>query len=299
VVNLASRSAGFISKNFNGELGETLEVPDLLQAFSDAGDEIADLYENREYGKAVRVIMALADRANQYIAEKQPWVIAKDNPGDPAIQAICATGINLFRILVIYLKPILPEIALKVEAFLKVPPLQWDDARTRLTGHTIDKFKPLMTRVETDKVEQMVQASKESLAADDGQGATPARADTPLGKDPISDEIEFPDFAKVDLRIVRILNAEHVEGADKLLKLTLSLGQGDDGEEVTRTVFSGIKAAYDPATLVGKHTVMVANLKPRQMKFGLSEGMILATGEGNDIYLLEPHEGAEPGSRVT
>ena len=299
VVNLASRSAGFISKNFNGELGETLEVPELIKDFREAGDEIASLYESREFARAVRLIMALADRANQYIAEKQPWVIAKENPENPAIQAICATGINLFRILVIYLKPILPEIAANVEAFLYVPPLTWQDSQTLLTKHAIGKFKPLMTRVETDKIEQMVEASKESLVSESTEDNKAPAADTPLGRDPVGAEIEFPDFAKVDLRIVKILNAEHVEGADKLLKLTLSLGPGADGIEVTRTVFSGIKAAYDPAKLVGMHTVMVANLKPRQMKFGLSEGMILAGGEGSRIYLLEPHAGAEPGTRVT
>ncbi len=300
VVNLASRSAGFISKNFDGNLGDTLEVPELLKEFAAAGEEIATLYENREFAKAVRIIMALADKANQYIAEKQPWVLAKSNPQDPAVQAICATGINLFRILIVYLKPILPEIAVNVENFLAVAPLTWQDSQTLLTNHKIGKFQPLMTRVEADKVEQMVEASKESLVtekSDTSQGA--AAADTPLARDPVSAEIEFPDFAKVDLRIVKIINAEHVEGADKLLKLTLSLGKGADGSEVTRTVFSGIKAAYAPDKLVGQLTVLVANLKPRQMKFGLSEGMILASGEGSQVYLLEPHAGAEPGTRVT
>jgi len=297
VVNLASRSAGFISKNFSGQLGDSLEVPALLQEFQAAGDEVAALYENREFSKAVRQIMALADKANQYIAERQPWVIAKENRQSPDVQAICTTGINLFRILVIYLKPILPEIAEKVESFLKVDPLQWQDSTSLLTNHAIDKFKPLMTRVETDKVDQMIDASKESLST----GESPAAPvdDSPLGKDPISEEIEFPDFAKVDLRVVKILNAVHVEGADKLLKLTLSLGQDSDGEEITRTVFSGIKAAYEPENLVGMHTVMVANLKPRKMKFGLSEGMILASGAGNEVYLLEPHAGAVPGMRIT
>ena len=300
VVNLASRSAGFISKNFDGNLGDTLEVPELLKEFAAAGEEIATLYENREFAKAVRIIMALADKANQYIAEKQPWVLAKSNPQDPAVQAICATGINLFRILIVYLKPILPEIAVNVENFLAVAPLTWQDSQTLLTNHKIGKFQPLMTRVEADKVEQMVEASKESLVtekSDTSQGA--AAADTPLARDPVNAEIEFPDFAKVDLRIVKIINAEHVEGADKLLKLTLSLGKGADGSEVTRTVFSGIKAAYAPDKLVGQLTVLVANLKPRQMKFGLSEGMILASGEGSQVYLLEPHAGAEPGTRVT
>jgi len=299
VVNLASRSAGFISKNFAGNLGDTLEVPELIQEFSDASEELSQLYENREYSKAIRLIMSLADKANQYIAEKEPWVIAKENPENPEVQSICATGINLFRILVIYLKPILPELAGNVESFLNVPPLQWQDAQHVLTNHTIDKFKPLMTRVESDKVDQMIEASKESLMTSENETPTAAVSNTPTGKDPVSSEIEFPDFAKVDLRIVKIIQAEHVEGADKLLKLTLSLGPDDDGNDIQRTVFSGIKSAYNPEKLTGMHTVMVANLKPRKMKFGMSEGMILASGEGNEIYLLEPHEGAVPGTRVT
>ena len=299
VVNLASRSAGFISKNFAGNLGDTLEVPELIQEFSDASEELSQLYENREYSKAIRLIMSLADKANQYIAEKEPWVIAKENPENPEVQSICATGINLFRILVIYLKPILPELAGNVESFLNVPPLQWQDAQHVLTNHTIDKFKPLMTRVESDKVDQMIEASKESLMTSENEIPTVAASNTPTGKDPVSSEIEFPDFAKVDLRIVKIIQAEHVEGADKLLKLTLSLGPDDDGNDIQRTVFSGIKSAYNPEKLTGMHTVMVANLKPRKMKFGMSEGMILASGEGNEIYLLEPHEGAVPGTRVT
>ncbi len=299
VVNLASRSAGFINKNFDSDLGGTLEVPELLEEFATTGDEIAGLYENREFAKAVRLIMTLADKANQYIAEKQPWVLAKSNPQDPAVQAICATGINLFRILIVYLKPILPEIAVNVESFLNVAPLTWQDSQTLLNNHTIGKFQPLMTRVEADKVEQMVEASKESFMTEKPDFPEAKPADTPLGCDPVSPEIEFPDFAKVDLRIVKIVNAEHVEGADKLLKLTLSLGRGEDGNEVLRTVFSGIKVAYAPEKLLGQYTVMVANLKPRQMKFGLSEGMILASGEGDKVYLLEPHAGAQPGTRVT
>jgi len=299
VVNLASRSAGFISKNFGGNLGGNLEVPELLKEFSDAGEEIAELYEAREFSKAIRLIMSLADKANQYIADKEPWAIAKENPEDPQVQSICATGINLFRVLVIYLKPILPELASKVESFLKIEPLSWQDAQQVLTNHAIDKFKPLMTRVETDKVEQMVEASKESLMTAETETTAAPESNSPAGKDPVSPEIEFPDFAKVDLRIVKIINAEHVEGAEKLLKLTLSLGPDDEGNDIQRTVFSGIKSAYNPEQLVGMHTVMVANLKPRKMKFGLSEGMILASGDGSKVFLLEPHKGAAPGTRVT
>ena len=304
VVNIASRCAGFINKNFSGNLGASLAVPELIAEFQNTGDEIAALFEAREFSKAIRLIMSLADKANQYIAEQQPWVIAKENPQAEEVQTICSTGLNLFRLLLIYLKPVLPVIAEKGEAFLQVKPLLWEDARSLLTNHEIGRFEPLMTRIELSKVEDMVEASKESLVAEEkienpADAAANTDARTALGKDPISTEIEFPEFAKVDLRIVKVINAEHVEGADKLLKLTLSLGQNAAGEEETRTVFSGIKAAYDPQKLIGMHTVMVANLKPRQMKFGLSEGMILASGEADKVFLLEPHEGAEPGTRVT
>jgi methionyl-tRNA synthetase len=304
VVNIASRCAGFINKNFSGNLGASLAVPELIAEFQNTGDEIAALFEAREFSKAIRLIMSLADKANQYIAEQQPWVIAKENPQAEEVQTICSTGLNLFRLLLIYLKPVLPVIAEKGEAFLQVKPLLWEDARSLLTNHEIGRFEPLMTRIELSRVEDMVEASKESLVAEEkienpADAAANTDARTALGKDPISTEIEFPEFAKVDLRIVKVINAEHVEGANKLLKLTLSLGQNAAGEEETRTVFSGIKAAYDPQKLIGMHTVMVANLKPRQMKFGLSEGMILASGEADKVFLLEPHEGAEPGTRVT
>ena len=300
VVNIASRSAGFISKNFDGVLASALENDTLVQEFQAAGSELAELYENREYAKALRLIMALADKANQYIAEEQPWVVAKANPKDPKVQQICSLGLNLFRILIIYLKPVLPDIASRVEGFLNIDSLNWNDANTILLDHKIDRFQPLMTRVEQSKVDDMVEASKQSLSEEPVPAANePVTTGSPLAEDPISPEIEFPDFAKVDLRIVKILTAEHVEGADKLLKLTLDLGLDANGDAVTRTVFSGIKSAYDPESLIGMHTVMVANLKARKMKFGVSEGMILASGEGKGIYLLQPHDGATPGSRVT
>lgn len=299
VVNIASRCAGFINKGFDGMLSAESTEAELLSEFQNASTEISNLYENREFGKAMRLIMALADKANQYIAEKQPWVLSKQNPQDPEVQDICSLGLNLFRILVTYLKPVLPGIALQVEDFLQLSPLNWNDAQSLLVNHQISRFKPLMTRVETSKIEDMIEASKETLQVSEVKTEANPKASSPLAKDPISDEIEFPDFAKVDLRIVRIINAEHVEGADKLLKLTLDLGLDANGEPQTRTVFSGIKAAYEPEKLIGMHTVMVANLKARKMKFGLSEGMILASGEGSEVYLLEPHSGATPGSRVT
>lgn len=304
VVNIASRCAGFINKGFDGMLADSDVEPALSAEFQAAADEIAQCYEQREFNRAMRLIMALADKANAYIADKQPWVIAKENKQAPEIQQICSVGLNLFRILVIYLKPVLPKIAEQVENFLQVAPLQWNDSQSLLFGHQISKFKALMTRVESDKIEQMIEASKESLApandtSQEKKDVSESTVDSPLAQQPIGDEIEFPDFAKLDLRIARIAKAEHVEGADKLLKITLDLGHNGDGEAVTRTVFSGIKAYYKPEDLDGKLTVMVANLKPRKMKFGVSEGMILAAGEDPEVYLLEPFPGAKPGMKIT
>ena len=305
LVNIASRCAGFINKGFEGKLADKISEPELISESQSAADEIAGFYEQREFSKAMRVIMALADKANQYIAEKQPWVLAKENKQSVEVQEICSTGINLFRLLVIYLKPVLPKIATDVEAFLNISPLQWSDTTTVLTAHSINKFSPLMTRVEMDKVNAMIEDSKESLEQTETAEAssesieTASTIDSPLAREPIAEEIEFPDFAKVDLRVARIANAEHVEGADKLLKITLDLGLDAQGVPAVRTVFSGIKAAYKPEDLIGKHTVLVANLKARKMKFGLSEGMILASGEGSDVYLLTSDEGAEPGMKIT
>jgi len=296
VVNIASRCSGFIKKRFNGQLSAELSEPELFQAFIDAGKSIAERYEKREFSRAVREIMALADRANQYIDEKKPWVIAKEEGKEEELQAICSMGINLFRVLIGYLRPILPTTADKSEAFLQVPPLSWGELATPLTNHTIAKFKPLMTRVETTQIEAMLKDSKEDLAAQNAKQTKPheTRTEGHLAKDPIADTIDFGDFAKVDLRIARIAKASHVEGADKLLQLTLDLG-GDE----TRNVFAGIKSAYTPEELEGRLTVMVANLAPRKMRFGLSEGMVLAAGPGGkDLFILNPDEGAEPGMKV-
>ncbi len=283
VVNIASRCAGFINKQFDNTLADNANNP-LVGEFQQRADTIAEHYENGDYGKAMREIMALADKANQFIAENQPWVLIKEEGRRDEVHQICSDGLNLFRILVTYLKPVMPGLAERSESFLNIDPLEWEDARLTLTSHAIGKFKPLMTRVETDKVDAIVNATKQDDVA---PVATEAAKDE-------SNTIEFDDFAKVDLRVVRIANAEHVEGADKLLRLTLDLG------EETRQVFAGIKSAYDPEQLIGKHTVMVANLAPRKMKFGVSEGMVLAAGPGGkDIYLLEPDEGATPGMKVT
>ncbi len=294
VVNIASRCAGFIRKRFDGKLADRLDDPALFQSFVDASEQIAELYEKRAFSRAVREIMALADKANQYIDDKKPWVIAKEAGREAELHAACSMGIELFRVLMIWLRPILPATAAKAETFLKVPELSWADAATPLLGHEIARFKPLMTRVEKDRIDAMIEASKEDLiSTENAAKSAPEAVDTPAAIDPIADTIAFDDFAKIDLRIARIANAEHVEGADKLLRLTLDLG----GEQ--RNVFAGIKSAYKPEDLIGKMTVMVANLAPRKMRFGVSEGMVLAAGPGGeDLWILEPHAGARPGMRV-
>ncbi|ASM53860.1 methionyl-tRNA synthetase [Pseudoalteromonas nigrifaciens] len=287
VVNIASRCAGFITKKFDGKLSATVMQPQLLKEFQAAAPSITAHYENREFSRAIREIMALADKANQFIDAAAPWVLIKDETKQQEAHEVCSLGLNLFRVLITYLKPVLPEMADNVEAFLN-DDLAWDGVQNALVSHPINKFKPLMQRVEMDKVNKMVEESKESL-----ESKVTIDPNSPLAKEPICDEIEFDDFAKVDLRVAKIAKAEHVEGADKLLKLTLDLG----GE--TRQVFAGIKSAYAPEDIEGKLTVMVANLKPRKMRFGMSEGMVLAAGPGGkEIYILNPDDGSEPGMRV-
>ncbi|MCG6939895.1 MAG: methionine--tRNA ligase [Thiohalocapsa sp.] len=300
VVNIASRTAGFVTKRFDGRLASSLPEPGLFEEFTAGGQAIADAYERREYSRAVREIMALADRANQYIDEQAPWVVAKQEGQEERLQGICTQGLNLFRLLIGWLKPILPGTAEAAEQFLKIPSLTWADLSAPLLGHEIAKFKPLMTRVEPQQVQAMLEASKEDLMAptsaqQSGQGGSeqPAGGAGHLARDPIAGTIDFDTFAKVDLRIARIAKAARVEGADKLLQLTLDLG----GE--TRNVFAGISKAYDPADLEGRLTVMVANLAPRKMRFGVSEGMVLAAGPGGkDLFILSPDTGAEPGMKV-
>ncbi|RUO44067.1 methionine--tRNA ligase [Aliidiomarina taiwanensis] len=292
VVNIASRCAGFISKKFAGQLSDTVAEPELLAEFQAAQNTIAQAYESREFSKAMREVMRLADRANEYIAIKEPWQLAKQEGQEQAVQDICSMGIHLFRILMVYLKPVTPQLAADAEAFLQ-DTLTWASIDQVLTGHTINKFKALLQRVDKEKVNTMIEESKESLQ----ETAAPAQetpAPTQAAIEPIAAEIEFDDFMKVDMRVARIVNAEHVEGADKLIKLTLDIGLAE-----TKQVFAGIKAAYQPESLVGQLTVMVANLKPRKMRFGLSEGMVLAAGPGgDDLYILNPHEGAQPGMQV-
>ena len=287
VVNIASRCAKFITKGNDGVLSPNIADADLWQQVSGAGEIIAEHYENRDYSKAIREIMAQADAANEYIAAKEPWKLNKDPNQQQQVQDICSLGINLFRVLLTYLKPVIPAMAADGEAFLN-DQLTWESIEQPLTGHRINNFKPLLQRVEKDKVDAMVGASKQEV-----KQTTKIALEGPLADEPIADEINFDDFIKVDLRVARIIKAEAVEGADKLLALTLDLG----GE--TRNVFSGIKSSYNAADLEGRLTVLVANLAPRKMRFGISEGMVLAAGNNEGIYLLSPDSGAEPGQRIT
>ena len=293
-INIASRCAGFISKNFNGLLGQTdLENTLEFQSAFNNG-EIARCYEAREYSRALREIMRLADVANQYIAERKPWELAKTGGRDDELLMVCSTALTLFRDLTLYLKPVLPQLASRVEAFLNIAPLAWNTAWQALpAGHQINTYQHLMTRLDPKLIAQMVADNQENLKAETHSPARHAEAQQHATA-PISETISIEDFGKVDLRVARIVNAESVEGAQKLLKLTL-----DIGEPAPRTVFAGIKAAYDPEQLKGRLTVMVANLAPRKMKFGLSEGMVLAaSGDTHGLYILSPDEGAQPGMRI-
>ncbi len=319
-VNIASRAAGFIAKRFGGKLG-TIAGNTLLRKLQDAAPGLAAQFEAREYAKALRDIMGLADLANQYVDEMKPWELAKQEGMEAKLREACTVSLNLFRLLTLYLKPVLPKLAADVEAFLNIPPLQWRDAQSLLpTGHAINPYQHLMTRIDPKQVEAMIEENKATLAplpspasggGAGGEGNHPARhaekqahaaspspQPSPQGGEGASEGAVAPlvtidDFMKIDLRIARIVNAEHVAGADKLLQLTL-----DIGEEKPRTVFAGIKSAYEPSMLVGRLTVMVANLAPRKMKFGLSEGMVLAAGGDGGLYILSPDEGARPGMRV-
>ena len=309
LINIASRTANFIKKS-GGVLSEQCAEEAMVNDFINAGDHIAELYEKREFSRAMKEIMTLADRANEYIQAKAPWAMSKEEGREQEVLDVCSVAVNLFRQLMTYLSPVLPELADKTAAFLNLETLGWEDRRSILTGHAINKFKPMLARAEMDKVTAILEETKTELEKENG--GAPAAKDQKTdkkaekkaknkgpelredGNEVIAETIEFPDFAKVDLRIARIVKADHVEGADKLLQLTLDIGNGE-----TRNVFSGIKAAYKPEDLEGKLTIMVANLAPRKMKFGLSEGMVLAAGPGgSEIYLLEPHDGAQPGMRV-
>jgi methionyl-tRNA synthetase len=286
LVNIASRTAGFISKKFAGRLSSELANPDLVEAIRAKGPDIQEAFENREFSKPTREIMALADDVNAWIAEVAPWQLAKNEATLPDVQPICTTAINAFRLLVLYLKPVMPTLSDKVQHFLQVDRLDYESLNHTLLDHQIEAFTPLITRIEMKDVEAMIQPEVTEIKET-------TETSTSGAIEPIEAECTIDDFAKVDLRVATIISAEAVEGADKLLKLTLDLG----GEQ--RQVFSGIKAAYRAEDLVGRQTVMIANLAPRKMKFGLSEGMVLAAGPGgSEIYLLEPDQGANAGQRI-
>ena len=285
-INIASRAAGFLAKRFGGTLSGDLGVEGsaLLETLRAQKATIVELYEEREFGKALRDIMALADKVNEYVDQHKPWDLAKKEGADAALQDVCSTCIEAFRLLTIYLKPVLPALAKQVEDFLQVPALTFGDVSSALGAHKIGAYTHLMQRVDTKLLAALFEP--------------PAAAVVVPGGEELAPEIKIDDFAKVDLRIARIVDAEKVDGSDKLLRLTLDAGEGRH-----RNVFSGISAHFDPATLVGKHTVLVANLAPRKMKFGVSEGMVLSASHGDPkvdggLYLLEPGAGAQPGMRL-
>ena len=283
VVNIASRSAGFIVKKFDKTLSAYAVESQLYQEFVDQGEQIAKLYEARNYSQAMREIMKLADKANQYIDEHKPWQLVKEEGKEAQVHDVASLAINLFRVLMTYLKPVLPVMAEQVEVFLNIDSLNWQDIKHPLTKHKINKFKPLMSRIEDEQINQVIEKSKQS---------------TQITKKKTQEEggnmIQIDDFAKIDLRIAKIVKAQTVKGADKLLQLTL-----DIGEDNTRNVFAGIKAHYKPEELEGKLTVMVANLAPRKMKFGISEGMVLAASDGKSLHILSPDSGAQIGMKIS
>lgn len=281
-INIASRCASFLNKYFLGKCAASLSEPAIFKTFSNAGTEIANHFEKMEFSQAIRQIMALADRANQYIDEKKPWALFKEPNRQQEVQDICSMGINLFRLLMIYLKPVLPETAKQVETFLNIPPLTWLDKNTPLINHTINEFQPLITRIDPKQIEEMKMAIQQE---------TPIAA-TP---EPVVEKtfISIDEFNKMDLRVAKIIEAEAVEGADKLLRFKVDLG------DETRQIFSGIKSAYQPEELLGRYVVIVANLAPRKMRFGISEGMVLTAGSGGeDLWVISPEEGAKAGMKV-
>jgi methionyl-tRNA synthetase len=280
LVNIASRCAGFISKRFDGQLADGLEDPDLFAEFAAVSEQIAEHYERREYSKAMRTVMSLADKANRYIENKKPWVMVKNDDQADEVQTVCTQGLNMFRALMVYLTPVIPSLAADSQALFREDPWEWGAATTPLLARSISKYKPLLTRVEQSQVDKMVEESREpDIGAAEPSGVA---------------EITIDDFKRVDLRIARVSKAEPVEGADKLVRLTLDLG------EESREVFAGIKDAYALDELEGRLVIAVANLQPRKMRFGVSQGMVLAAGPGGeDIFLLSADSGAKPGMRVT
>jgi methionyl-tRNA synthetase len=298
VVNIASRCAKFINTHYDNKLSALCSEPALVQSFIDAGDSIAKAYEAREFSSAIREIMQLADKANQYIDDKKPWALAKMDGMQQEVQDVCSVGLNLFRQLVVYLAPVLPNLSAQAQMFFNLDSLDFASRRHVLVDHEVKAFQPLMQRVDKIKVEAMVEASKESLAPSAATTkAIPAKAAKPAASKAApaaASEIVIDDFLKVDLRVAKIINAQNVEGSDKLLELTLDVGEAEP-----RTVFSGIREAYAAEALIGRLTVLVANLAPRKMRFGISNGMVLAAGNNEGIFLLSPDHGAKAGDKVS
>lgn len=283
-INIASRCASFINKNFASKLSTQCQDQSLFKEFSEAGEGIAENWDKLNYSQAIRHIMALADRANQYIDLQKPWALIKDPSKQNEVQEICTLGLNLFRVLMIYLKPVLPHTTSQVEKLLNIPPLQWQDKDHLLLDHTINEFQPLINRIDIKQIEALKMAAEQEIK----QSETVQQV---VAKD---EKINIDDFNKIDLRIAKILEAEPIEGADKLLRLKVDLGEGD-----IRQIFAGIKSAYQPTDLLGRHVVVIANLAPRKMRFGVSEGMVLAAGAGgNELFLISPDSGAAAGMRV-
>jgi methionyl-tRNA synthetase len=308
LVNIASRCAGFIARGSAGRLADRLPEPSLYEEFAQARQRIGAAYEARDFAAVVREVMQLTDRANLYIDQRKPWLMARDPAQAGDVQGVCTQGLNLFRALVVYLKPIMPRLAAGAERFLGLAPQRWDDVAQPLLGTTIGGYEPLATRVDPAATTALVAASAENLKPSGVPAAaqatpaagTPAGPGSPAVSSPAAPDlaalprISIDDFGRVDLRIARIASAEIVEGADKLLKLTVELGVDE-----RRTIFAGIRQAYTPEQLVGRLTVVVANLEPRKMRFGMSDGMVLAAGPGGkDIFLLSPDPGAAPGMKA-
>ncbi len=290
VINIASRCAGFIQRKFDNQLATELPEPELYQQFVAERTAIAADFEGRNYQSAVRRIMALADLANRYIDEHKPWVLSKQEGREAEVQAVCTQGINLFRVLMTYLAPVLPFTAGRASAFLNVPLNDWQDIDQPLTGVEVNTFQPLLQRIDPVKIQAIIEASKSSLGAGQKEEQPVAQGDF----EPIAETIDIQAFQQVDLRIARILKAEAVAESNKLLRLELDVGNGQ------RTIFSGIQSAYKPEDIEGRLTVIVANLQPRKMRFGVSEGMVLCAGSDEEgLFLLAPDDGAKPGMRIT
>jgi methionyl-tRNA synthetase len=298
IVNIASRCSNFITKGNDGLLSTNIEDHALWSKVVGESEPIASYYEKLEYGKAIRLIMAQADIINEYIAKKEPWILAKDPNNKQLVLDICSLAINIFRVLMVYLKPILPEMAKATESFLNEK-IDWSTLSSPLLGHKINKFKPLMQRVDQSQIKSMIENNNQAITNHDSKkkkvsknmdSKTPEEVST---LEPIVDEIQFDDFMSIDLRVGLITKAEYVDGADKLLSLVIDIGIE------TRHILSGIRSFHEPQNLVGKMTVIVANLAPRKMRFGVSEGMVIAAGDDDGIYLISPDSGAKPGQRIT